>query len=73
LFAQFNWRFVHSSPSEETIHASAVTADEFIVSGGNGLIMTSVDGLDWTRQETGIRERFKHVESFNGRLVCDRE
>lgn len=67
LFAQFNWRFVHPSPSEETIHAIAVTADEFVVSGSNGLIMTSVDGVDWTRQVAGTRERFEHVESFNGR------
>ena len=70
LWAQFNWRFVHPSPAPEAIYSLTATDTGFTLSGDSGLIMTSPDGLDWTRRASGTRERFERLEFFNGRTFA---
>lgn len=65
LCAQHDWTITNPYPAAEQLESLAADADTFLLAGDNGLILTSADGLSWTRQQPGTRERFPYAANLD--------
>jgi hypothetical protein len=61
-FSQFKWELVPPPPEGNPNLSYGVFADgQFVAVGPNGTICTSVDGLKWTRQNSGTTAHLENI------------
>ncbi len=63
------WNAVNSGSSAD-IEAVAFGNDTFVAVGGKGLILTSQDGVKWTKRSAGITRDFNDVTFSSGRFIA---
>jgi len=54
----------------ETLYGAAFGNKVFVVVGGGGVILTSIDGSSWTKKKSGTKEDLKGVSFVNSRFVA---
>ncbi len=68
--SQYNWEWSNPLPTGNSIASVVWTGDKIVAAGYAGTIMTSVDGKEWTIQESGTRENIYDVEWAGNRLIA---
>jgi hypothetical protein len=64
------WEAFEPRPTTNDLQAVTATASTYVVAGGQGTILTSSDGLHWTRQESGTTHFLSSLTAFRGGLVA---
>jgi hypothetical protein len=55
--------------TDQTIRAAAYGNNSFLLAGDNGVILTSTDGMDWVRRDSGSAHSFSGATFGNGTFV----
>ena len=64
------WAAVEPRPTTNDLQAVTATASTYVVAGGQGTILTSPDGIQWSRQESGTTQFLSSLTAFPGGLVA---
>lgn len=64
-----NWTVI-TSGTVANLHAVAAGSGEFYITGDNGLILHSVNGLGWQQRFTGSSGAFRGIAAGNGYVVA---
>ena len=66
----FLWNALASRPTTNDLQGVCFDGSRFILCGGNGTILTSENGTNWTRRTTPTNVFLMSVETFPGGLVA---
>ena len=64
------WNAVSPPPTPNDLQGVAASSNLFVVTGGQGTILTSIDGASWKRRATTTTNFLSSVESFPGGWVA---
>jgi hypothetical protein len=64
------WDAVEPRPTTNDLQAVTATASTYVVAGGQGTLLTSPDGIQWARQESGTAQFLSSLTAFPGGLVA---
>lgn len=65
----FVWHELSPKPTTNDLQGVCYDNGQFILSGGNGTVLASMDGKNWTRRATSTRGFLMSVAAFPGGLV----
>lgn len=66
----FLWEQVVPRPTTNDLQGICHDGAQFILAGGNGTILTSVNGTDWTRRDAPTTTLLTSVATFPGGLIA---
>jgi hypothetical protein len=64
------WKAVEPRVTENDLQGVAVLNDAFVVTGGKGTVLTSVDGKEWLKYQAPTSGILTSVESFNNKFLA---
>jgi Ig-like domain-containing protein len=64
------WHWREPLPQGNTLEEAAFGNGLFVAVGQHGTILTSTEGINWTRRDSGTTERFTGVNFVNGRFIA---
>jgi hypothetical protein len=64
------WHAVQPSPTTNDLQGVTFFNDQFVVSGGSGIVLTSADAVTWKAHSTPTKSLLSSLEAFPGVIVA---